>query len=142
MSQEEDQECIAHLGRSKAMCVQGWRSSQSALNDFQAATLCGSPTSVDVFGLHCSTSWQKSTVRLALDVDPTFMDAKDVSELDSGNGGHHSEPDGSESSRRSIGCLDLVPEDLVLQILDLVDVRSAVRVFGGSCRRSRQLVRY
>ncbi len=110
----------------------------------EPATFFGSPTTVDLFSFHCDNSWRRVTLRLLnantqkialIDRNRHQVDTegKDLSASDNRAASDHSEkrPD----------LLDSITEDLLVQIIDLIDVKCAVTVLGKSCRRTRALVR-
>jgi hypothetical protein len=106
---------------------------------FESATLFGSPTTVDLFSFHCDNTWRRTAFRLLksqqIDRKRSQADAEDRDLSTSENLA------ASDHYVKRHDLFDSITDDLLVQILDLVDVKCAVAVLGTTCRRNRALVR-
>ena len=137
MSNEGDHSHLQNPNRSNAICVQGRKLQPSS--EFQTSTMFGSPTSVDLFSLHSISSWQRITFSL-IHCGGTLESSESLRN-DHVSHSHQTVLCEIQVSSKREDLLETLPEDLILQILDFVDVQSAVGVFGASCRRCRNLIR-
>ena len=112
--------------------------------EFPASTFFGSPTSIDVFEFHSSSRWSTFAFQLVNHTDQA--NSKGVH-----RSSHVSDDEESQNLRHAFchnwritnarqNHFEILTDDMLLQIVDLIDVRSAV-FLGKTSHRNRSVIR-